>query len=550
MTTALALIAGAAIGVNAPAASAENGATGSLYPRDAAAIEANVAALKPMKNERLHVEVAPVGQERGAKNPSVTPTASPRASAAIQVSRAKQNVQKDVTPAEGSLYPRSGDAVQKGPLAEALGAASYILGDIGQSEEFRLQVQRAVGLHPVFHTQVSRRSQARSSAKAERAALYPRLSANVTGDYVVARQFGATTSNVVESLRPSGQINAGLSASQLLFDGGATFQRIKSARALNSESEQTMSARVNELALSALSAYYDVAIHQAILRLGDTFIKRHTDLLSDVEERNRLGTGTRADILRAKARLAAGRARFAQIKESARLAEIRYQEFFKEAPGLLPRPSFEALGVTSREEAMALAVARNPEIAAAEARTDGAAAAFKAERASRLPELRANLNATSFDVLNGAEDYDLRAGISMNYDLYAGGARGAAISRARELAKQQHHDEARVRQEVIRDAAIAYERKVASAERLDAFAEAVVAHYGARDLVAERFRVARGDLIDLLQAENDYFEAAVGYLAGLADRDMATFGMMEYTGDLLRFFSPQTDYAPEGSADG
>ncbi|MEE2691322.1 MAG: TolC family protein [Pseudomonadota bacterium] len=453
------------------------------------------------------------------------------------------------TQAQGSLYPKPPEAAVDSELGKALGSARYILKDIGPDDAFRAQIRRAVGIHPLFHLEASKREEARGHIRAERAALYPRLSANLSGDYVLSREFSAGTDNVVESLRPDAQFNVGLSASQLLFDGGAAFQRIKAAKAHDRQQAESISARVNELALSALSAYYDLAVHQAIIALGEEFVRRHEALLEDVKERNRLGVGTRADVAQASARLAATRARVAQIRESERLAEIRYEEYFKVQPGTLARPSFDALAVASRDEAMALAAQRNPLIGVAAAGSDRARAEYRAARASRLPELRATVNGTKYDIADG-DDYDVRAGVVMNYDIFAGGARGAAISRASSQARQQKFDEERVRQEVTRDAAIAFERRRTAAERLDALADAVVANYEARALISERFRVARGDLIDILQAENDYFEAAIGYLIGLADRDMATYELMEHTGDLLLNFSPQAEFADAEDARG
>lgn len=441
---------------------------------------------------------------------------------------------------QGSLYPAATTA-EKSALARALGQAGYVVDGSASNEEFNRAVQMAIVSHPVLAAQQSQAAMARAETKAARAALYPRISANIDADYVIARRFETGTTNVVESLRPSDQVNAGVTASQLIFDGGATFAKIKSAKARDRESARSIEARINDLALGALSAYHDVAVHQAILALGAQYIAHHEKLVADVRERERLGAGVKADVLRAQARLAGARARVAQIQESSRIAEVRYQEYFKTAPGTLNLPDYEALAVGSREEAITLAMQKNPIMAAAIARTQSVEAERSAAKAARLPEIRANISGSSYDVFHGAEDYDVRAGVNLNYDLFAGGGRGAAIARARHDAERQRAEEDRVRLEIERDAAIAFERRNSANERLSALEAALVSNNEARALVSERFRASRGDLIDVIQAENDWFEAGVGYLSGLADRDMASYELMEFTGDLLRFFSPRDE---------
>lgn len=446
----------------------------------------------------------------------------------------------------GSLYPRKSESRSR--IEAALGPAGYILEADGAEEAFRASVRRAIGMHPVFHQEAARREDARAHIKAERAALYPRLSGSLNGDYVIAREFGSSTDNVVESLRPSGQVNAGVSASQIIFDGGAVFARIRSAKAHDRTAALSIDARINELALAALSAHHDLATHQAVMKASDAYISRHETLLSEVKERDRLGAGSKVDVLQAAARLAAARARVSQIRESMRLAEIRYAQFYKAEPGVLARPAFDGAAVASRADAARIASDRNPEIGVAAGVAAQAQADYKAAKASRLPELRASVNATKFDVLASSGDYDVRAGVSLNYEFFSGGARAAAIGRAAALARQQKFGEARVREEIERDAMIAFETRRSAEERLEALGDAVVAHADARRLVAERFKAARGDLIDVLQAENDYFESIVAFLAGLADRDMAVYGIMEHTGDLLRNFSPSGEKAAAGPA--
>lgn len=428
-------------------------------------------------------------------------------------------------------------------LVSALGPAAYILQANAGRSGFQAQIQKAIGQHPSFHAQAAALDESSAGRKRARSALYPQLSSQFRGDYVLTRDFDPNTDNVVESLRPREQFTAGLSASQLIFDGGATFQRIKSARARHSEFQNALSTRINDLAFEALSAYHDLLTHQALAALSDAIVRRHQSILEDVKERERLGAGSRADVTRANARLAAARARASEIRESAGLAEIRYADFFKEPPGALSRPSIIALAVDSRAEAVAAAMQHNPELDVVAARATASTAEYKAAKGERLPEVRVSVDAVKYDVFNGGDDYDVRAGLDVQYNIFSGGLRSANIAEAGSRARQARFNEEQVRQEIARDAAFAFERSHGAGARLDALKDAVIAHDQTRELVLERYRVSRGDLIDVLQAENDYFEAAVAYVTGLANRDLATYALMEHTGDLIRFFSPQNaDY--------
>jgi len=453
--------------------------------------------------------------------------------AAFAVTVAAQAAPKDYP---GSLYPSGGIA----PAPAAASVNKPTPAPPG-ADSFDGLIIRAIARHPLLAAEESEAAIARAETRAARATLYPRLTASANADYVIDRRFGAATINVVESLRPNGQVNAGLTASQLVFDGGAAFARIKAARARTRERERNIEARINDIALRAVSVYLDAAVQQGMAALGDEYVARHEKLVRDMKERERLGAGALADVLRAEARLAAARARAADFTESARAAEIRYIEFFGEAPGRLAFPEIHPTSVPSREAAIALAFQNDPALAAAIARTDSFRAEIGAAKGRRLPEIRANLSSVSYDVLNGADDYDVRAGVNLNYDLFAGGARSADIKRAKNAAERQSHEEDLLRREVERDAAIAFERQATAAARLEALEAALAANRAARDLVAERFRASRGTLLDLIEAENDWFEAGVRRLSGRADRDMASFAMMEFTGDLLRRFSPRDE---------
>lgn len=427
-------------------------------------------------------------------------------------------------------------------LEHALGPASYLVAEQQSASDFTTAIRRAVGRHPAFHATASDLGEANAVRRRAKSALYPQLSAQLSGDYSLTREFATGTDNVVESLRPREQYTAGISASQLIFDGGATIQRIRGARALDREYKFAMSTQINNLALSALTAYHDVAAHQALVAFAEAFIRRNEEILADVKERERLGAGSRADVTRAFARLSAARARLSEIRESKLFTDIAYEEFFGDEPPKLKRPGMATPDVNSRNETVATALKQNPEISVAQARLDARQADFKVAKSARMPEVRLSVDAVKYDIFDGGDDFDVRAGLNINYNIFGGGSRAADIAIARSRARKEKYNEERIRQDVAREAAMAYERLQSADARLNSLADALVAHDETRELVLERYKLSRGDLIDVLQAENDYFDAGVAYLIGLSGRDIAGYALMEHTGDLLRLFSPENEY--------
>ena len=427
-------------------------------------------------------------------------------------------------------------------LVAALGGAAHLLKASAPQNSFKQKIRLAVGRHPAYHSQLSTLGETKAGSARARSALLPQISSQLSGDYSLTRDFGQNTINVVESLQPRERFNAGVSASQLVFDGGAALQRIKSARARQSEFENAIEARINELAYTALSSYHDLLTHRALIALSADIVRRHQEIFDDVSERERLGAGSMADVTLARARLAAARARASEIRESGRLSAIRYEEFFGEKPEALARPNVADQLNAQRESAVADALANNPELAMVTERSNASRADYRAAKGARLPEVRVSVDATKFDVFDGNDDFDVRAGVNLRYDLYNGGLRGANIAEARSRLRQAEFNEEQIRQEIARDAAIAFEMRVGALERLDVLGEAVIAHNETRDLVLERYRVSRGTLIDVLQTENDYFDAAIAYITGLTSYDLSNYALMVETGELARHYAPREAY--------
>jgi adhesin transport system outer membrane protein len=55
-----------------------------------------------------------------------------------------------------------------------------------------------------------------------------------------------------------------------------------------------------------------------------------------------------------------------------------------------------------------------------------------------------------------------------------------------------------------------------------------------RDVLVERFINARGNLFDVVAAEDSYFETATSYIRALSELDAARYVLLSRTGGLLK----------------
>jgi adhesin transport system outer membrane protein len=178
----------------------------------------------------------------------------------------------------------------------------------------------------------------------------------------------------------------------------------------------------------------------------------------------------------------------------------------------------------------------SPGVAAAQAREESAEREWRAARADRLPRLTGVLDATQYDVLDEARDYDIRGRVVLRHNLFAGGRTRARANQALSRLRQAEFAAERIVNESGRDAGIAYEDVRVLEKQFETLERAYIASRRTRDLFVEQFKVARGSLLDVLQAEQDYFESATSYLQGSMELDVARYVLLARTGELLDHF--------------
>lgn len=359
----------------------------------------------------------------------------------------------------------------------------------------------------------------------------PTIDATVTNFQTLARDFSNDPQNIVERSRARERTDALLSVTQPIIDFGASRRRIEAAAARIEAASWEIDSASQAIALRAIAAWYDVFGYRALVALSESFADSQRELEDAIELRIKQGVSAEGDTARVESFVAGAETRAAQYRRALANAEARYAELIGAPPPdpLLRAPPPDS-AVMSKDRAVAEA-ARSPQVRAAEAIAESTRNEAKATRAETLPQVSAGLDAGRYGVFETDRDYDIRARVTLRQRFFGGVDPRADQAEARATGATARA--ARIREEAVRDAAIAWSDVQALETALAALERTYIASRTARDVLFERFRVARGNLFDLLDAEETYFGAATAYIETLIERDTARYALLARTGELL-----------------
>ncbi|HWH22788.1 MAG TPA: TolC family protein [Allosphingosinicella sp.] len=402
-------------------------------------------------------------------------------------------------------------------------------GSVSQAE-FLTLIRHAVDRHPQIDEAVAGISEAEAVEDEARAGLFPRVELGINSQRTIARRFeGSAFENIVERSRPLGRTDLSASVEQTIFDWGATGARIQAAGSRLRAASLQAEAAADQTALRAIAAWYDVFAYRALSILGTAFAENQGELRRAVQERIAQGVSAPGDLPRVESYIASSQADLARFRRLLANAEARFEELFGVPP---PADLGRAPGVggPSISKEMAQLLARSaPQVEQAEALARAARQDARAQRAQTLPNVTAGVDAGKFGIED--VDYDVRGRVSVTQRFFGGIE--ARVDQAEARAGAANARAERVLIESEREAAIAWADVRALEEQLAALESSYLASRQSRDVLAERFRVARGTLFDLLEAESGYFNVAANYIRAVTELDAARYVLLSRTGKLL-----------------
>lgn len=440
--------------------------------------------------------------------------------------------------AEGAVAPARAQpmtlpAPVSDPLAMDLDADPLLAieREVAASADFRALLTRALEASPSIREAEARNLEAIAGRNVARSAQLPAGDLSVSSFRTLSRAFSNDPQNIIERSRARQRTDATISLTQPLFDFGASADRIAAAQQRVMGSEARFSATAEDVGLRAVAAWYELFAMRTLVALGEALDVSQQSLGKAIDQRIAEGVSARSDRVRVDGTIAASRARLAGYRRGQASAEARFGELLGAPPAQLLRAPVAVPLVDLRDEQLEQTVDAAPIVRAARADADAAARDAEAVRADLLPTVSASIDAGRYGVFETDIDYDVRARLNVRLRLFGGGDARADQAAARAMADVARAD--RVRQEALRDVRVAASDVRALEEQLNALRNSYIATRISRDVLIERFRVARGSLFDVLSAEDAYFATATAYVQAIVDLDIARYVLLARTGQLL-----------------
>ncbi|WP_111873021.1 TolC family outer membrane protein [Aeromonas bivalvium] len=329
---------------------------------------------------------------------------------------------------------------------------------------------------------------------------------------------------------------AGLSLRQMLFDGFDVSSNVSRTKAEANAQRLAMISEAENTALRTAEVYLNMLRQQEILELSKDNLATHEQIRSDISKRTDSGLGSTADQTQIEGRVARAYANQAAAENNYRDAESEFIRVVNETPRDLVQPVPDAsLMPATIETALKTATEAHPtllsslqDIEAAKYQHEGSKSGFYPNVAIEVDK---NWN-EDIDAIKGRND-DLTAMVRMRYNLFRGGsdlAESKATSALYSQAKDIHLNAFRQVEEGTR---LAWNAKQSLDQQKIYLQQHVDASYDTVQAYKKQFGLGQRTLLDVLNTENELFEARRSYINAQYDSLLADYRILNATGSLL-----------------
>ncbi|WP_260338279.1 TolC family outer membrane protein [Vibrio ponticus] len=329
---------------------------------------------------------------------------------------------------------------------------------------------------------------------------------------------------------------ATLSLTQLLWDGNATINDISRTGADAESIRLQLISDASDMALQVTQVYLDAVKAYEVLALSESNLAVHKEIYRDIKKRADSGIGSTADVTQVEARIAKAHGNLLAAQNNMIDTHTQFRRLVGQEPlGLIyPRADITKLPL-SLSEAIDEAYDKHPVIKIAKVDVESARYQYKQSKGNYYPTISIEASQSWRDDAGGDEGRsdETLAMLRLRYNLYNGGSDQDLSERAAyqlNKAKDLRDNTYRQVEESLRLSwsalDLTLQQKNFLADHVDSASETVIAY-------EKQYRIGKRTLLDLLNTENELFQARKDYLDAHYAEQYAKYRVMNATGNLL-----------------
>jgi len=342
--------------------------------------------------------------------------------------------------------------------------------------------------------------------------------------------------------------DAALSLSQMIYDGFATRDEVARLAYSKLVRYYEVLDASESTALEVVRAYSDVLRQRELLQLAQENFAQHEEVFSQIQQRVQAGVGRRVDLEQAGGRMALAQSNL--LTEASNLHDVsaRYQRLVGELPsGEMSAPELLTQNIPPTvEEALKQAYQGSPAFNAAIENVRAAQAEARGRESNFHPrvELRASQGlAFNADGVAGRSD-DQVVELVLNYNLFKGGSDRALTRQFAERLAQSKELRDKACRDLRQTLAIAFNDIHNLSRQLGFLDQHQLAIEKAREAYRKQFDIGQRTLLDLLDTENEYFQARRAYVNATHEHAIARARTLAGMGSLLATLQVGRDDLP------
>ena len=472
----------------------------------------------------LYIDTVPVSEDR-ANELLVTLKNQPDYKDAVMVAKTSAtNVQLD----------------QKSKIEQTISAESK---PVAQSDNNVLTLEQVVKTilneNPSLKATEFNYLQVGKDLKISKNAYYPTLDAAARVGYERKR-----LDDGISTRRGDGRVSgASLTLVENLYNGGADKNRINSQSARLDSAAYTVAQAADRLSLSAANAYLQVLQTKRILDIEEENVKSHEEIYNQIKDRATSGYGIASEERQAGSRYTLAQSNYIAAKNNYEDALSTFEKLYgkKVDAKNLVMPEFNLPLPNTKEAIYDKALLCNPTLLVQRSNIAMAESVVKEKNAPFLPKLDLVVSGAydhSNVLYDDYEEQTFDALLRLNYNLYNKGNDKLDKEKSQLAAQQEQQTMDNLVRELKESLEFSWQNYVLNQEKMGYLNQHVEYSKATLDAYQDEFRIGRRDLINLLDAENEYNTALKEIATTETALSYAKYRLLDNMGMVSDSFEP------------